>query len=303
MGIRRNLGAALTMGTMATTKLKDAQGDLETQVELYQSAADEFCKSYERTVNKFEEMNQAWDEAKEEMISSGALRVSDSGNLELGWLNTVTPGGGQDPETQRSTAEGVGGSVVSIGATVGAPVIAWSMIGALGTASTGAAISGLSGAAATSATAAWFGGGAVAAGGLGMAAAPFALSGIGVIVGLPVHIAIGAKVAGRSERKNLEKIDEHKKRIKARSAYISEHEVPLKQILPEATDTTRDLIGQRADLHTMSEFLEKGNPKLVASAELLLETMAKAQGLCARMRNISDNIHPDLGTQESECKA
>lgn len=295
MSLRRNLGAALTMGAMATTKLKDAQSDLQTQHERYQSADDEFCKLYERTVSKFKEMNQAWDNAKEEMIKSGALRVSDSGTLEYGWLNTVSPSGRQESETRRNLAEGVGGSVASIGATVGAPVLAWTMVGALGTASTGAAIGGISGAAATSATAAWFGGGAVAAGGLGMAAAPFALSGIGVIVGLPIHIAIGAKVAGRSERKNLEKIEDQKKLITARSAHIKKHESPLDRILPEATDTTTTLISKTANLHTMSEFLEKGNPKLVASAELLLESMTKAQELCAQMQNISDNIQRDPG--------
>ena len=295
MGVRRNLGAALTMGTMATTRLKDAQNELRTREERCQSTANEFCNLYERTVNKFEEMSQAWDKGKEAMITSGAFRVSSLGILEDGWLDTVTPAGGRESASQRNLAEGVAGSAASAGFTIGAPVVAWTMVGALGTASTGAAISGLSGAAATSATAAWFGGGAVAAGGLGMAAAPFALSGIGVIVGLPVHIAIGAKVAGRSERKNLEKIEKQKKCITTRSAFIKKHERSLGQILPEATGTTIDLLSRTANLLTMSEFLQQGDPKLVASAELLLESMARAQELCAQMQNISDNIQRDLG--------
>lgn len=45
----------------------------------------------------------------------------------------------------------------------------WALVTALGSASTGAAISALSGVAATNATLAWFGGGALAAGGAGMA--------------------------------------------------------------------------------------------------------------------------------------
>ncbi|AVI91336.1 hypothetical protein CW753_18200 [Klebsiella pneumoniae] len=45
---------------------------------------------------------------------------------------------------------------------------AWALVSAIGTASTGTAIGTLSGVAATNATLAWFGGGAVAAGGAGM---------------------------------------------------------------------------------------------------------------------------------------
>ena len=74
MGVRRNLGAALTMGTMATTRLKDAQNELRTREERCQSTANEFCNLYERTVNKFEEMSQAWDKGKEAMITSGAFQ-------------------------------------------------------------------------------------------------------------------------------------------------------------------------------------------------------------------------------------
>lgn len=55
---------------------------------------------------------------------------------------------------------------------------AFGSVGALGAASTGTLISGLSGAAATNATLAWFGGGAISAGGLGMGVGAYALGGI-----------------------------------------------------------------------------------------------------------------------------
>lgn len=54
----------------------------------------------------------------------------------------------------------------------------WALVTALGSASTGAAISGLSGVAATNATLAWFGGGALAAGGAGMTGGAAVLSGL-----------------------------------------------------------------------------------------------------------------------------
>lgn len=54
----------------------------------------------------------------------------------------------------------------------------WALVTTLGSASTGVAISGLSGVAATNATLAWFGGGALAAGGAGMAGGAAVLGGL-----------------------------------------------------------------------------------------------------------------------------
>lgn len=66
------------------------------------------------------------------------------------------------------------GSIAGGGLAVGS----WALVTALGSASTGAAISGLSGVAATNATFAWFGGGALAAGGAGMAGGAAVLGGL-----------------------------------------------------------------------------------------------------------------------------
>ncbi len=77
------------------------------------------------------------------------------------------------------------GVVLMEGSTIGglAAVGSWSLVSMLGSASTGAAISGLYGAAATNATLAWFGGGALAAGGGGVAAGAMTL---GAIVAAPL---------------------------------------------------------------------------------------------------------------------
>ena len=73
----------------------------------------------------------------------------------------------------------------SKGAGLGAATAAgsWALVSLLGTASTGTAIGTLSGAAATNATLAWFGGGALAAGGGGMAMGMMTLGGL---VALPL---------------------------------------------------------------------------------------------------------------------
>ncbi|WP_025141282.1 hypothetical protein [Achromobacter sp. DH1f] len=80
------------------------------------------------------------------------------------------------------------------GAMVGAGV--GQAVTLLGTASTGTAISGLSGAAATNATLAWLGGGSLASGGLGMAGGTAVLG--GVVAG-PVLLVMGYLAAGKSE--------------------------------------------------------------------------------------------------------
>ena len=77
---------------------------------------------------------------------------------------------------------------------------AYGAAGALATASTGTAIASLSGAAATNATLAFFGGGSLAAGGLGMASGTAVLGGL---VAGPALAVLGV-VAGAKASKNLD---------------------------------------------------------------------------------------------------
>ncbi len=86
-------------------------------------------------------------------------------------------------------AGGIAGTTVALGS--------WALVSMVGTASTGAAIGGLSGAAATNATLAWFGGGSLATGGAGMAGGSVALGGIIV---LPL-VAVGSYFSHRKANK------------------------------------------------------------------------------------------------------
>ena len=79
----------------------------------------------------------------------------------------------------------------------------------IGVASTGTAISSLSGAAATNAMLAWFGGGAVAAGGGGMALGAAVLGGITILPAL----AIGGFMAAREGEKAMTKAREHEAKV------------------------------------------------------------------------------------------
>lgn len=92
--------------------------------------------------------------------------------------------------------EVVGGGVTALGAGGLAGLAAYGSVGFLASASTGTAIASLSGAAATNATLAWLGGGALSAGGLGMAGGAYVL---GSIVAGPVLAVGGMMLASKAE--------------------------------------------------------------------------------------------------------
>ncbi|WP_394838639.1 hypothetical protein LVJ94_17230 [Pendulispora rubella] len=75
---------------------------------------------------------------------------------------------------------------------------AWSLVATLGSASTGTAISSLSGAAAMNATLAWFGGGSLAAGGLGMTAG---MAVVGGIVAVPAAAVVATTMHVKRARR------------------------------------------------------------------------------------------------------
>lgn len=86
----------------------------------------------------------------------------------------------------------------------------------IGAASTGTAISSLSGAAAWNATLAWFGGGAIAAGGGGMAVGTIVLGSITVVPAL----AIGGFFAAREGKKAMTKAREYEAQVNVATAEI-----------------------------------------------------------------------------------
>jgi len=139
---------------------------------------------------------------------------------------------------------GTGASLAG-GASAGALTAlgAYGLVGALGTASTGAAIGGLSGAAASSATLAWFGGGALAAGGLGIVGGTAVL---GSIVAVPAIIGFGVfrqVKAGKVQNEAADKI----RQIKLKEAEIGCDRAKLqtvRQRCSEVKRTVSDLTGQ-----------------------------------------------------------
>lgn len=96
----------------------------------------------------------------------------------------------------------VKGTISGISTGVGA----WALVSTFGTASTGTAISSLSGVAATNATLAWFGGGSIASGGLGMAGGSLIFGGIVVVPALLLTGAFNHLKANKDIKKIEEEI-------------------------------------------------------------------------------------------------
>lgn len=108
----------------------------------------------------------------------------------------ITPQTLKSWETASVRALEVLGGVTSASLTgVSTAAAAYGLVGLLGTASTGTAIATLSGAAATNATLAWLGGGALAAGGGGIALGTLVLGGL--VVG-PAILVVGFFAQGKA---------------------------------------------------------------------------------------------------------
>lgn len=127
------------------------------------------------------------------------VRLTESAGLEeLQRLHITSESLKEMSVTALEASDVLAGGLAGVGAGV---LLGWGTYGgvmALGTASTGAAISALSGAAATNATLAWLGGGAIAAGGGGMAMGTAVLGGI--VAGPALLIAGGIFSAKAKEK-------------------------------------------------------------------------------------------------------
>ncbi|MCI1010474.1 hypothetical protein HWE02_14505 [Pseudomonas oryzihabitans] len=128
-------------------------------------------------------------------------------------------------EIERGLASGVGGGAL-------AAIGAYGSVGALASASTGAAISGLSGAAATNATLAWLGGGALSAGGFGMAGGMVALGGI--VLG--PALAIGGFMMASKAEEALTKAHAYQAKVETAVAEMEVLKIELKAIRTNAAE-------------------------------------------------------------------
>lgn len=210
------LGAAAVAAGLAGVK-KGVDGIRDSrEADDIQEEAQDILKAAQRKIEKAknntslaiqelgkEKLQGAANELKEFVENFSKLknvRLSESNIVNEGnYLNISADGTLKNMKTIALGATDVLGSgIAGIGAGA---LLGWGTYGgvmALGSASTGAAIAGLSGAAATNATLAWLGGGAIAAGGGGMALGTMVLGGI---VAGPALLVAGGIFSSKAKEK------------------------------------------------------------------------------------------------------
>jgi hypothetical protein len=219
IGNHNSFRERITMGILKNILSFGASGRIDKKLEEFEDMKDELEALHskmevqrvevnaklEQLINK--KKNSIFVLKKIEKISAN-LKIKDRENLSFKVgkdIETIDLG---RIERTITTGEMAINSAKGIASGVGTALGAWALVGQLGVASTGTAISSLSGVALTNATLAWFGGGALAAGGGGMAAGTAVIGGIVavpilLITGIFSHLSANKKI-NEIEAKMLE---------------------------------------------------------------------------------------------------
>ncbi|TLD99319.1 hypothetical protein [Helicobacter trogontum] len=257
-------GGALVATLFGAKKGYDAYQDTQEasrygkrSKDLYDDAESELNNARERSQEHFETLGQL----QASIVKNELMRYADiidkldvKGNVDFENL--------AGKETLGKLAE-IRQSIISLetmlGAVVGSVATgtlagfgAFGAAGLLASASTGTAISALSGVAATNATLAWFGGGSLAAGGLGMAGGSFVLGGI---VAAPI-IAVAASVFAASAEKKKYDAASYYHSIKAFCEAMKSEALAYTEILTKSKEKTRTLRRKRLEIQGCLEELE-----------------------------------------------
>ena len=205
------IGAAVLLGGYGVKKGIDAYSDNEEADELKDEAQELLRKAEQRLKRgrsdckkQLEELGwlkfSIWDRQLGRFVSlfEQIRNVEVTGVAAKDKIDFSPQDLKEMKELSGYASEAVGGGITAIGsgALVGMASYGGAMMFA--SASTGTAIGSLAGVAATNATLAWFGGGSLAAGGLGMAGGAAVLGGI---VAGPVLAIAGGVLAARAEEK------------------------------------------------------------------------------------------------------
>ena len=192
-------------GVDAYSDTKEASGIRDDASDLLSRAEGSLRKERSKCSGKLEELGrlkfETWAVDLGRFCSLfGRLRnvelVGAPGMDEIKWSDQEL---GEMRELSGYASEVVSGGLAAVGSGALVGMATYGGATMFATASTGTAISTLSGAAATNATLAWFGGGALSAGGLGMAGGMAVLGGI---VAGPV-LAVGGAVLAAKAREDL----------------------------------------------------------------------------------------------------
>ena len=243
--------AALGAGGYGLKKGLDAKEDIDTAKrigerakERHESAVKNLESSRERTNQRFQDLGRLKARAFSNQIKrlvEEIKRYKPASSKLKGFEETIEQL--NVPEMEKMVAASLElGSAIAGGAASAAlaGLGAYGAVGVLASASTGTAIASLSGVAATNATLAWLGGGALSAGGLGIAGGTYVLGGI---VAGPALAVAGMWMASKAEEAKT-KAYEYESEVDKAVAKIDVMETvlsALRQNVRESEDVIDDL--------------------------------------------------------------
>jgi len=210
------IGGAIASGIVGAVKGGEAISKNSQAKEILEKAEERFNKKKKEmelqrqcTSKELEEYGKLkitiWDEQFARFLdiykNFKNVRIVGQVELDQGLTKSMTPEALKEMKTLSVTAgEIVAGGIGALGTGALAGVASYGGAMMFASASTGTAIASLSGVAATNATLAWFGGGSLAVGGLGMAGGAAVLGGL---VAGPI-IAVGGFFMAAKAKENLE---------------------------------------------------------------------------------------------------
>lgn len=239
----RTANAIITLG--GSLELEHAKASFESTHASYKITHDEITQIKIKIDNRISELGDTLKTVKarlehiEKLLETTALSFDKQSRLTMRASQSI----------ERFNQQYSGVLNVGFGGIVGGSMAlgAWALVSAIGTASTGTAIGTLSGVAASNATLAWFGGGALAAGGAGMSGGMLVLGGI---VAAPI-IYFAAKGAWTKARAFQEQ-----------EALVAQEHEKLRVLKPELEKQYNDVLAYTAQLnrhcHTWLEQMDTG---------------------------------------------
>ena len=285
MSMFRNIGSAVTFGSMETTKAREAR---EQYIERC-AKHEERWKKYKEIVDEAEQkLESLWRQAqrgRELVVETGSLFADEEGRLRAGWYplqkdhSSNPSAGGESTATPESSAV--------ILAAIGVSSSTWATLGPLCTESTRAATIGLS----------------------GPAAGSFALTGFSALAKAQL-LGVDFWKSRQRERERLDSIAQATEAIERREAEMQSHRSRLESILPEIAPAIDELASSAADaktandsrLATISEMRSKLAAHCARVAEALQETTSvieNARGNREELKAISERSR-DVTTAAAE---
>lgn len=246
-------GGGLALGGKGAHDMKKARDAMKAAERRYETKRAKTERSVQETNAMLAELGEAQRQALTdvvlrmgEFLRRHEKQVRESERLLVDGIEVTV---GHVSETSGLDADAVAWVRGLVGSTVAGTGVSAGLtgaVGAYGVASTGAAISGLSGAAAESATLAFLGGGSLASGGGGMALGATALN----FVTIGPALLVGGFVVKGQGTKARTKAREYEARVEVEVAHLSETRTKMAAIdarVRELSDLLRSLVGRATE--------------------------------------------------------